>query len=75
MYPRPSYTIGLLWARIAHLLTKLKAVHYSSESQAIVQRTKIGGEPADLLKRLRAYPGRWACRQVMMARAKWSMAK
>lgn len=43
---------GLPWARIAHLLTGLKAVRYCSESRSIVQRTKVSGELADLLKKL-----------------------
>jgi transposase len=43
---------GLSWARIAHLLGTLKAVRYVSERQTIVQRTKIGAELADLLKKL-----------------------
>jgi transposase len=43
---------GLPWARIAHALSALKAVRYVSERRTIVQRTKIGGELADLLKKL-----------------------
>ena len=43
---------GLSWARIAHLLSGLKAVRYGSESRTIVQRTKIAGELAELLKKL-----------------------
>ena len=43
---------GLPWARIAHLLGTLKAVRYVAERQTIVQRTKIGSELADLLKKL-----------------------
>jgi hypothetical protein len=43
---------GLPWARIAHRLSGLKAVRYGSESRRIVQRTKIAGELADLLKKL-----------------------
>ena len=43
---------GLPWARIAHLLGTLKAVRYVAESRTIVQRTKIVGELADLLKKL-----------------------
>jgi len=43
---------GLPWARIAHALAALKAVRYRSESRSIVQRTKIGPELADLLKKL-----------------------
>jgi len=48
---------GLPWARIAHLLGlrllgTLKAVRYVAESRTIVQRTKIVGELADLLKEL-----------------------
>ena len=44
---------GLSWARIAHLLGTLKAVRYVAERQTIVQRTKITGELAELLKKLR----------------------
>ena len=43
---------GLSWARIAHLLGTLKAVRYVAERQTIVQRTKIGPELAELLKKL-----------------------
>jgi transposase len=43
---------GLPWARIAHALSALQAVRYRSESRTIVQRTKIGSEVADLLKKL-----------------------
>ena len=43
---------GLPWARIAHLLGTLKAVRYVAEGRTIVQRTKIAGELADLLKKL-----------------------
>jgi hypothetical protein len=43
---------GLPWARIAHLLRTLKAVRYVAERRTIVQRTKIGGELGDLLKKL-----------------------
>jgi transposase len=43
---------GLPWARIAQALATLKAVRYRSESRTIVQRTKIGSELADLLKKL-----------------------
>jgi transposase len=43
---------GLPWARIAHALGALKAVRYRSENRTIVQRTKIGSELADLLKKL-----------------------
>jgi transposase len=43
---------GLAWARIAHALAALKAVRYRSEGRTIVQRTKIGSELADLLKKL-----------------------
>jgi len=42
----------LPWARIAHLLETLKAVRYVAERRTIVQRTKIGPELADLLKKL-----------------------
>ena len=44
---------GLSWARIAQLLGTLKAVRYLAERQTIVQRTKITGELAELLKKLR----------------------
>ena len=43
---------GLSWARIAPLLGTLKAVRYLAERQTIVQRTKITGELAELLKKL-----------------------
>jgi hypothetical protein len=43
---------GLPWVRIAHLLGTLKAVRYVAERRTIVQRTKIGGELGDLLKKL-----------------------
>src|SRR5829696_4840383 len=43
---------GLSWARIAQALSGLKAVRYRSEGRTIVQRTKIGPELAELLKRL-----------------------
>jgi hypothetical protein len=43
---------GLPWARVAHALGTLKAVRYRSESRTIVQRTKIGSELAELLKKL-----------------------
>ena len=43
---------GLPWARITHLLGTLKAVRYVAEGRTIVQRTKIAGELADLLKKL-----------------------
>ena len=43
---------GLPWALIAHALAALKAVRYGSEGRTIVQRTKIGPELADLLKKL-----------------------
>jgi hypothetical protein len=43
---------GLPWARIAHAPGALKAVRQVSESRTIVQRTKIGDELADLLKKL-----------------------
>jgi hypothetical protein len=43
---------GLPWARIAHALSALRAVRYRSEARTIVQRTKIGAEPAELLKKL-----------------------
>ena len=43
---------GLPWARIAHVLTALKVVRYASQGRTIVQRTKIGPELGDLLKKL-----------------------
>lgn len=43
---------ALPWARIAHALAALKAVRYRTESRAIVQRTRIGAELADLIKKL-----------------------
>jgi Transposase DDE domain len=43
---------GLPWARVAHLLGRLKAVRYVAERQTIIQRTKIGPELAGLLKKL-----------------------
>jgi hypothetical protein len=43
---------GLPWTRIAHALGALKAVRYVSGRRTIVQRTKIGSELADLLKKL-----------------------
>ena len=43
---------GLPWARIAHQLGALKAVRYQAGGRGIVQRTKIAGELADLLKKL-----------------------
>jgi hypothetical protein len=43
---------GLPWARVAHALAALKAVRYGSEGRTIVQRTKIGSELGDLLKKL-----------------------
>jgi hypothetical protein len=41
---------GLSWARIAQLVGTLKAVRYTTERQAIVQRTKVGPKLAGLLK-------------------------
>jgi hypothetical protein len=43
---------GLPWARIAHELGTLKAVRYQVGGQGIVQRTKIAGALAELLKKL-----------------------
>ena len=43
---------SLPWARIAHELGALKAVRYQAGGQGIVQRTKIAGTLADLLKKL-----------------------
>jgi Transposase DDE domain len=43
---------GLPWARIAHELGALKAVRYQAGGRGIVQRTKIAGSLADLLKKL-----------------------
>jgi hypothetical protein len=43
---------GLPWARIAHQLAALKAVHYQAGERGIVQRTKITGALAALLKKL-----------------------
>ena len=43
---------GLPWARIAHELRTLKAVRYHAGGRGIVQRTKIVGELAELLKQL-----------------------
>jgi len=43
---------ALPWARIAHALAALKAVRYRTESRAIVQRTRISSELADLMKKL-----------------------
>jgi transposase len=43
---------GLPWARIAHELRALKAVRYQAGGQGIVQRTKIAGTLAELLKKL-----------------------
>jgi hypothetical protein len=43
---------GLPWARIAHELRALKAVRYQAGGQGIVQRTKITGTLAELLKKL-----------------------
>ena len=42
---------ALPWARIAHALDCRKAVRYRTESRVIVQRTRIGSEPAELLKK------------------------
>jgi transposase len=43
---------GLPWARIAHELGVLKAVRYQAGGRGIVQRTKIAGGLAELLKKL-----------------------
>jgi hypothetical protein len=43
---------GLSWARIAHELGALKAVRYQVGGRSIVQRTKIAGDLAALLKKL-----------------------
>jgi hypothetical protein len=43
---------GLPWARIAHDLGALKAVRYQAGGRGIVQRTKIAGTLAELLKKL-----------------------
>jgi Transposase DDE domain len=42
---------GLPWARIAQALSGLKAVRYQSEGRTIVQRTRVGPELAELLKK------------------------
>ena len=43
---------GLPWARIAHALSALKAVRYQAEGRGIVQRTKIGPDVSEILKKL-----------------------
>jgi hypothetical protein len=43
---------GLPWARIAHELGALKAVRYQAGERGIVQRTKIAGTLAEVLKKL-----------------------
>ena len=43
---------ALPWARVAHALAALKAVRYGSDGRTIVQRTKIGSELGDMLKKL-----------------------
>jgi hypothetical protein len=43
---------GLSWARLTHLLGGLKAVRYRTEARTIVQRTRIGTELAEILKKL-----------------------
>ena len=43
---------GLPWARIAHALSALKAVRYQAEGRGIVQRTKIGPDLSEILKKL-----------------------
>jgi hypothetical protein len=42
---------GLPWTRIAHQLGALKAVRYQAGERGIVQRTKIAGALAELLKK------------------------
>jgi len=44
---------GLPWAQIAHALSALKAVRYQAEGRGIVQRTKIGPEVSEILRKLR----------------------
>jgi Transposase DDE domain len=43
---------GRPWARLAHDLATLKAVCYRTEARTIVQRTRIGPELAETLKKL-----------------------
>ena len=43
---------GLPWARLAERLTTLKAVRYRTEARTIVQRTRIGPELTEVLKKL-----------------------
>ena len=43
---------GLSWLRLTTVLSRLKAVRHLSESQAIVQTTKIDDELAEILKKL-----------------------
>jgi hypothetical protein len=43
---------GSSWARVAHELAALKAVRYRTEARTIVQRTRIGSELGDVLKKL-----------------------
>ena len=43
---------ALPWARIAHQLGALKAVRYQAGGRGIVQRTKVAGTLAELLKKL-----------------------
>ncbi len=43
---------GLSWLRLTTALSAIKAVRHRSESQAIVQTTKIDGELAEILKKL-----------------------
>jgi transposase len=43
---------GLPWARMAHELRTLKAVRYQAGGRGIVQRTKVAGTLAELLRKL-----------------------
>jgi hypothetical protein len=43
---------GLPWARLTERLATLKAVRYRTEARTIVQRTRIGPELAEVLKKL-----------------------
>jgi hypothetical protein len=43
---------GLSWPRLTAVLSRVKAVRHLSESQAIVQTTKIDDELAEILKKL-----------------------
>lgn len=44
------------WSDIAHVLGRLKAVGYRTEKRAIVQRTEVSGELAQILRQLRISP-------------------